>query len=439
MFLELHSDITQNTVAVIGLGYVGLPLALAFGEKFDTIGFDISTEKIDNYNKNIDLTGENSQEDFKKAKKLFFTCNPFLIQHADFIIVTVPTPLKPGNIPDLNYLGKASEIIGQNIKKGAVVVYESTVYPGVTEGFCVSIIERFSAMKCGVDFKVGYSPERINPGDKEHSLKKIIKVVSGQDTETLEIISKYYASVVEAGVYKAESIKVAEAAKAIENTQRDLNIALMNELSIIFNKIGIDTNSVINAAGTKWNFIPFKPGLVGGHCIGVDPYYLTYCAQLAGYHPEVILAGRKINDSMGFYVAQNTIKEMVKAKIDIENAKVLIMGLTFKENCPDIRNSRAFDILLELRDYGINSCVHDPLANPDEVYNIYDDIIFYKNMPDKEFFDTIIIAVAHKDYIQKGADFIKKLLRDAKGVVVDVKSIFNHDDFLSDSIRYWRL
>ncbi len=439
MFLKSHSDITQNTVAIIGLGYVGLPLSLAFGEKFNTIGFDISKEKIENYNKNIDLTGEYSHDDFEKATKLIFTCNPFLLQHADFIIVTVPTPLKPGNIPDLNFLRKSSEIIGQNLKKGSVVVFESTVYPGVTEGFCVSIIERFSALKCGADFKVGYSPERINPGDKEHSLKKIVKVVAGQDEETLDIVARYYGAVIDAGIYRAQSIKIAEAAKVIENTQRDLNIALMNELSIIFNKIGLDTQSVINTAATKWNFIPFKPGLVGGHCIGIDPYYLTYCAQLAGYHPEVILAGRRINDSMGFYVAQNAIKEMVKAKIDIEKSKVLIMGLTFKENSTDIRNSRIFDIILELRDYGINPCVHDHLANPDDVYNIYDDIIFLKNFSEKERYDAIIIAVSHAEYIQKGAVFIKNLLRDGKGVIIDVKSIFSKEDFLSESIRYWRL
>ncbi len=425
-----------SNVAVVGLGYVGLPLAVAFGKKIPCIGFDIIDEKIENFKRCFDPTGEVTEEDFKEAKNLTFTTDPTDLKKAEMIIVAVPTPITNTHLPDLKHIESASEIVGKALTKGTIVVYESTVYPGVTEEVCIPILERASGLKNGQDFKVGYSPERINPGDKEHTLSKIVKVVSAQDEETLEIVASTYELVVDAGVYRAESIKVAEAAKVIENTQRDLNIALMNELAIIFNRLGIDTKAVLDAASTKWNFLPFKPGLVGGHCIGVDPYYLTYCAQKTGYRPEVILAGRRINDSMGAYVAQRTVKELIHAGLRVQGARVVILGLTFKENCPDIRNTKVVDIIRELREYGIEPMVHDPIADPNDALRVYG-IRLIKDAPTN--CDVVILAVAHNDYISNGPGFVKDMLTPDKGVVIDVKSSFKKDDFREEHIRYWRL
>ncbi len=425
-----------DTVAVVGLGYVGLPLAVAFGKKITCIGLDISKEKIENFKRSYDPTGEVTEKEFKDATKLKFTTDPKDLRAAQAIIVAVPTPITNTHLPDLRHIESASELVGSALTPGTVVVYESTVYPGVTEDVCVPILERTSGLKNGTDFKVGYSPERINPGDKEHTLSKIVKVVAGQDHETLELVASLYELVVKAGVYKASSIRVAEAAKVIENTQRDLNIALMNELALIFNRLGIDTKEVLDAASTKWNFLPFRPGLVGGHCIGVDPYYLTYCAQMTGYRPEVILAGRRINDSMGAYVAQRTVKELIHAGVRVQGARVAILGLTFKENCPDIRNTKVIDIIEELREYGIDPLVHDPIADEKEAQQVYG-IRLLRDLPANS--DAVILAVAHDDYIKKGADALMDMLTPDKGVVIDVKSVFDRAAFQKGNIRYWRL
>ncbi len=425
-----------NSIAVIGLGYVGLPLAVAFGKKLDTVGFDISSDKIRHYQKGIDPTGEVPSEDFKASVHLSFSNDPSVIRQAEMVIVAVPTPINASHLPDLRHIISSSETVGRNLAKGATVVYESTVYPGVTEDVCVPILERESGLKCGRDFKIGYSPERINPGDKEHTLSKIVKVVAGQDDETLKRIAATYEMIVDAGVYRAESIRVAEAAKVIENTQRDLNIALMNELAIIFNRLGIDTQSVLDAASTKWNFLPFRPGLVGGHCIGVDPYYLTYCAQQVNYRPEVILAGRRINDSMGEYVAQRTVKELIHAGVRVQGARVVILGLTFKENCPDIRNTKVMDIIRELREYGIEPLVHDPAADPEEARDVYG-IRLLKELPGST--DGVIIAVAHDTYRDAGPRMIKDILTPDRSVVIDVKGLFGKEDFTGSNVRYWRL
>ena len=425
-----------NSVAVVGLGYVGLPLAVAFGEKIPCIGFDISEQKIENFRNHHDPTGEVTAEEFQKAGQLSFTTDPSDLKKADMIIVAVPTPINKSHLPDLKHIESATRLVGKALTPGTIVVYESTVYPGVTEDVCVPILEKTSGLECGKGFKIGYSPERINPGDREHTLKKIVKVVAGQDEETLDRIASAYEMVVDAGVYRAKNIKVAEAAKVIENTQRDLNIALMNELAIIFNRLGVDTKAVLDAACTKWNFLPFRPGLVGGHCIGVDPYYLTYCAQQTGYRPEVILAGRRINDFMGAYIAQRTVKELIHAGIRVQGARVLILGLTFKENCPDIRNTKVLDIIKELREYGIEPLVHDPIAEPGEAEEVYK-IKLLKELPSNS--DAVILAVAHDDYIKRGPDIIKEVLTPDKGVVVDVKSIFSKAQFPEKNIRYWRL
>ena len=425
-----------NSVAVVGLGYVGLPLAVAFGKKIETIGFDISKDKIENYNKAVDPTGEIGSEDFGQAVYLGFTNDPAELKKSDMVIVAVPTPINVSHQPDLGHIISATEIVGRNLKPGAIVVYESTVYPGVTEDICVPVLEKASGLKCGEGFKVGYSPERINPGDREHSLPTIIKVVAARDQDTLDIVAGTYELVVDAGVYRAESIKVAEAAKVIENTQRDLNIALMNELAVIFNRLDIDTKSVLDAANTKWNFLPFKPGLVGGHCIGVDPYYLTYCAQQVGYHPEVILAGRRINDSMGAHIAQRTVKELIHAGVRVEGARVVILGLTFKENCPDIRNTRVMGIIHELREYGIEPLVHDPMADPQEAKSVYG-IRLLRDLPANA--DAVILAVAHESYVQAGTSALKDMLTPDRGVVIDVKCLYEPDDFDEKNIRYWRL
>ena len=361
----------MTTIAVVGLGYVGLPLAVEFGKKYRTIGFDLSAEKIESYKRFVDPTGEVSPADLKASTGLQCSTDPAVLAEADFIVVAVPTPVDDAHRPDFTPLVKSSESVGKHMKKGAIVVYESTVYPGATEEICIPILEKVSGLKWKQDFFVGYSPERINPGDKERTVTKITKVVSGDTAETLETVKQVYGSIITAGVYPASSIKVAEAAKVIENTQRDLNIALMNELSVIFHRIGIDTLDVLKAAGTKWNFLPFRPGLVGGHCIGVDPYYLTHKADMLGYHPQVILAGRRINDSMGKYVAEQAVKQMIAANRPVKGADVIVLGMTFKENCADLRNSKVIDVIRELQTYGVNVHVHDPIASSDECEHEY--------------------------------------------------------------------
>ncbi|HEY8857531.1 MAG TPA: nucleotide sugar dehydrogenase [Rugosibacter sp.] len=413
-------------IAIVGLGYVGLPLAVEFGKHFQTIGFDLSAAKIAAYNEFRDSTGEVSAEELRAATKLECTTDPCRLASADFLIVAVPTPVDAAHQPDFGPLIGASTTVGQHMKPGAVVIYESTVYPGATEEVCIPVLEKHSGMKWKQDFHVGYSPERINPGDKEHTLTKIIKVVSGDDAATLEKVAQLYESVITAGVHRASSIKVAEAAKVIENTQRDLNIALMNELAIIFDKIGISTADVLAAAGTKWNFLKFSPGLVGGHCIGVDPYYLTHKADMLGYHPQVILAGRRINDGMGKFIAEKTVKLMLESGSGIKGAKVNVLGLTFKENCPDLRNSKVPDIITELKSYGIEVTVHDPLADAAEAMHEYGlTLTAWENLPAA---DAVVIAVAHDAYRQRGAAGIAEQLS-ATGCIIDVKSLFGHSAF----------
>lgn len=424
-------------IAVIGLGYVGLPLAVAFAKEFDVIGFDIKRERVDELKNGIDSTGEVSSEKLKSVS-IKFTNNSDALKEANFYIVTVPTPIDNHKNPDLRPLVKASETVGKYLKKGDYVVYESTVYPGVTEEICVPILEKESGLKFINDFKVGYSPERINPGDKIHTFENIIKVVSGCDEESLEKIAEVYGKVVKAGIYKAESIKVAEAAKVIENTQRDLNIALMNELALIFDKMSIDTKNVLEAAGTKWNFLKFEPGLVGGHCIGVDPYYLTFKAQEIGYHPQVILAGRKINDYMGKFIAEKTVKLLIKNDKLVKNAKILILGFTFKENVPDIRNTRVIDIYNELIEYGTNPVVYEPVASKEDVESEYEiKMLDSINNINKEF-DAIIMAVKHDKFLKELNNEVIENLLTENGVFVDVKGVMK--DKLSDArFIYWRL
>lgn len=426
----------MSVVAVVGLGYVGLPLAVEFGKKRSTIGFDLSEHKIKSYLAFTDPTGEVSSADLKAATQLKVTTNAGLLKEADYIVIAVPTPVDAAHQPDFSPLIGASRAVGQNMKKGAIVVYESTVYPGATEEVCVPILEEHSGLKWRQDFHVGYSPERINPGDKEHTLTKILKVVSGDDAQTLDKVAQLYESIITAGVHRASSIKVAEAAKVIENTQRDLNIALMNELSIIFDKLGIDTLEVLNAAGTKWNFLPFRPGLVGGHCIGVDPYYLTHKADMLGYHPQVILAGRRINDGMGKFIAEQTVKHMIKAGSQVKGAKVIVLGLTFKENCADIRNSKVIDVINELVSYGIDIYVHDPVADAKEAQHEYGlRLTAWENLPKA---DAIVAAVAHQDYLAKPRqDFLAKL--NGKGCFIDVKSQFDTAALKKDGLTVWRL
>ncbi len=434
--MERDSGNPIGSVAVVGLGYVGLPLALAFGAKIPTIGFDMSEVKIRAYREGVDPNRECGMEEFQRATHIEFTTDPKALARAEAVVVCVPTPISKNKLPDLSFLEAASTVVGENISPGTVVIFESTVYPGVTEEVCGPIIERVSGLKCGEGFFLAYSPERINPGDKEHTLAKVVKVVAAQDPETLERVAGLYELVVEAGVHRAPSIKVAEAAKVIENTQRDLNIALMNELAIIFHRLGIDTLSVLEAAGTKWNFLPFRPGLVGGHCIGVDPYYLTYCAQMAGYHPEVILAGRRINDQIGAYVAQRVVKELVRAKVPVDGAKVLVMGITFKENCADVRNTRVVDIVEELEEYGIRVQVFDPEASRDDTKVLYD--IELLEQPGGGW-DGVVLAVAHESIRAMGAQGIQALLDGRRGVVVDVKGLFSPEEFAGTPYRYWRL
>src|SRR5574338_1601419 len=383
----------MTTVAVIGLGYVGLPLAVEFGKKFRTFGFDLSAEKVAAYRDGVDPTGEVPSEDLRAASLLSYHTEPFVLGEADFIVVAVPTPVDDAHQPDFTPLVKASEFLGQYLKRGAIVVYESTVYPGATEEVCIPVIEKYSGLKWKRDFFVGYSPERINPGDKERTLTRIVKVVSGDTAETLERVADTYSKVVTAGVYRASSIRVAEAAKVIENTQRDLNIALMNELAIIFHRLGIDTLEVLKAAGTKWNFLPFRPGLVGGHCIGVDPYYLTHKAEMLGYHPQVILAGRRINDGMGAFIAQRTVREMAAAGFPIKDSPVILLGLTFKEDVPDLRNSKVIDGVRELESYGAKVYIHDPVAEAGEARHEYGvSLTSWDELPTAT---AIVAAVSH--------------------------------------------
>jgi UDP-N-acetyl-D-galactosamine dehydrogenase len=425
-----------STLAVVGLGYVGLPVAIAFGKKHRTIGFDLSTRKVEAYRRGIDPTGEVSSADFEAARGLEVTTDPVALRKADFIVVAVPTPIDEAHNPDFGPLVGASTTIGQNLKRGATIVYESTVYPGATEEVCIPILERESGLTWKRDFFVGYSPERINPGDREHTLARIVKVVSGDTTETLERVAAVYSSVVAAGVYRASSIKVAEAAKVIENTQRDLNIALMNELALIFHKIGIDTQEVLHAAGTKWNFLPFRPGLVGGHCIGVDPYYLTHKADKLGYHPQVILAGRRINDGMGKYVAEQTVKQMIQAGSPVKGAQVIVLGITFKENCPDLRNSRVIDVIREFESYGVTVHVHDPVASHDESVREYGiELEPWEALPRA---DALVAAVAHQVFLERRLDdFVAKLA--PGGLFVDVKCQADAAALRARGINVWRL
>lgn len=423
-------------VAVIGLGYVGLPLAVHFGRKYDTVGFDVKEKIIENCKNMNDPTGEVNKSLFKKATRFMATTDPMHLSKADFIIVAVPTPIDSARRPDLVYVESAARTAGKYMKKGAVVVFESTVYPGVTEEICVPILESASGFQWKRDFHVGYSPERINPGDKEHTLTKIVKVVSGDDEPTTEKIAGLYESIVMAGVHRTRTIREAEAAKVIENTQRDLNIALMNELALIFDKLGIDTGNVLEAAGTKWNFLKFFPGLVGGHCIGVDPYYLTFKAQTEGYHPEMILAGRRINDNMGHFIVKKTIKMMIHGGRNIKDATVGVLGLTFKEDCPDLRNTRVIDIVTELREYGINVMVHDPLADACEAMKYYG--VSLCAWDDLKDLDALIIAVPHEGYRAMNVDeFIEKLAPDA--CLIDVKSMCDPTSVADKNIRFWRL
>lgn len=427
--------LNNRKVSVVGLGYVGLPVAIAFGKVGKTVGFDINSRRIEELKAGHDRTGEVTSEDLKAAN-ILFTGKIEELGLADFHIVAVPTPVDDANQPDLTPMLRASETVGKALKKRDIVVYESTVYPGVTEDECVPILEKISGLKCGIDFKVGYSPERINPGDKEHTFTKIKKVVSGQDAETLEIVASVYESVVTAGVHRAASIKVAEAAKVIENTQRDLNVALMNELAIIFDKMGIDTNDVLEAAGTKWNFLKFKPGLVGGHCIGVDPYYLTHKAEKIGYIPQVILAGRRINDGMGKFIAQRTVKEMIRAGHGIHGCTVTVLGLTFKEDCPDLRNSKVIDIIRELQDYGINIQVHDPLADCAEARHEYG--VSLVPMENLRPASAVVMAVAHKVFRDLRVTQLTALMK-SNPVLVDVKGIYKQDALEKAGVRVWRL
>jgi UDP-N-acetyl-D-glucosamine/UDP-N-acetyl-D-galactosamine dehydrogenase len=426
----------MSIIAVIGLGYVGLPLAVEFGKKFKTLGFDLAADKVAAYGRHVDPTGEVSSEDLRAAVHLQCSTDPAVIGEADFIVVAVPTPVDDAHQPDFTPLIKSSESVGSHLKRGATVVFESTVYPGATEEICIPIIEKHSGMKWKRDFFVGYSPERINPGDKERTVTKIVKVVSGDTPETLARVAQVYGSIITAGVFAASSIKVAEAAKVIENTQRDLNIALMNELSVIFHRIGIDTLEVLQAAGTKWNFLPFRPGLVGGHCIGVDPYYLTHKAEMLGYTPQVILAGRRINDSMGKYVAEQTVKQMIANDLPVKGAPVIVLGMTFKENCPDIRNSKVIDVVRELQSFGANVLVHDPIADSRECEHEYGVALTeWDALPPAA---AIVAAVSHKEYASMGVDgLVRKLV--PGGVFTDVKSAYDPVALRAAGAQLWRL
>ena len=436
--MSLYSKIVEKKekLSLVGLGYVGMPIAIAFARKVDVIGFDLNEKKIETYKAGIDPTNEVG-DDVIKATTVEFTADETRLRDAKFHIVAVPTPVNSDHTPDLTPVEGASRIVGRNLTKGSIVVYESTVYPGVTEEICIPILEKESGLKCGVDFKVGYSPERINPGDKVHRLETIVKIVSGMDEESLEEIARVYELVVEAGVHRASCIKVAEAAKVIENSQRDINIAFMNELSIIFNKMNIDTKAVLEAAGTKWNFLKFYPGLVGGHCIGVDPYYLTYKAEDMGYHSQVILAGRRINDDMGKYVAENIVKSLIKANKNVNSARVAILGFTFKENCPDTRNTKVYDIVEELREYGIEPVVADPAADAAEAKQLYG--IEFCDIDEIRDMDAVVVAVAHDCFAGLTQSDIEKHFAEGKRVLVDIKGIYNREEYEAADYIYWRL
>ncbi len=426
----------EEKLSLVGLGYVGMPIAVAFAKKVDVIGYDLNEKKIELYKNGTDPTKEVGDEAIKNTS-VEFTADEAQLRNAKFHIVAVPTPVNDDHTPDLTPVEGASRILGRNLTEGSVIVFESTVYPGVTEEVCVPILEKESGLKCGVDFKIGYSPERINPGDKVHRLETIKKIVSGMDDETLDLVAKVYEIVVDAGVHRAESIKVAEAAKVIENSQRDINIAFMNELSIIFNKMGIDTQAVLKAAGTKWNFLNFYPGLVGGHCIGVDPYYLTYKAEMLGYHSQVILSGRRINDDMGKYVAENAVKKLIRAGKAVKDARVAILGFTFKENCPDTRNTRIIDIVNELKEYGITPIVADPRADAEEAERIYG--MKFADVSDIKNMDAVILAVAHDEFKALTIDSINSFYAEGKKVLLDIKGILNRREFENAGYSYWRL
>ena len=426
----------KDALSLIGLGYVGMPIAVAFARKIKVIGFDLNEEKIRIYKSGVDPTNEVG-DDVIGRTTVEFTSDACRLREAKFHIIAVPTPVNSDHTPDLEPVKKASRILGRNLVQGSVVVFESTVFPGVTEDVCVPILEKESGLKCGIDFKIGYSPERINPGDKIHRLETIKKIVSGMDEESLDCIAKVYELVVDAGVYRADSIRVAEAAKVIENSQRDINIAFMNELSIIFNRMGIDTKAVLDAAGTKWNFLRFYPGLVGGHCIGVDPYYLTYKAEMLGYHSQVILAGRRINDDMGKYVAENCVKKLIAANKPVKGAKVAIFGFTFKENCPDTRNTKVIDIVNELKEYGIYPVIVDSQADSNEAKKLYG--IEFERINHIKGMDAVILAVAHNEFKKITLDEMNMFYGTNNRVLLDVKGVFNRKEYENAGYIYWRL
>jgi len=437
-FASLYEKLINKTesLSLVGLGYVGMPIAVAFAKHINVVGFDLNEKKIEAYKNGFDPTKEVGDEAIK-ASTVEFTCDETALKRAKFHIVAVPTPVSQDKTPDLSPVIGASTILGRNLTKGSIVVYESTVYPGVTEDICVPILEKESGLKCGVDFKIGYSPERINPGDKVHRLENIKKIVSGMDAESLDVISKVYEIVIEVGVHRASTIKVAEAAKVVENSQRDINIAFMNELAMVFDRMGIDTNEVVDAMNTKWNALGFRPGLVGGHCIGVDPYYFIYEAERLGYHSQIIAAGRKVNDGMGAFVADAAIKEMILAGKTVKDANVVILGITFKEDCPDTRNSKVEDILLRLGEYGVSPKVVDPYADADDAKHEYGvDLVDLSTIKDA---DCIILAVAHDKFKSISAKELDKYFAQGTRVLIDVKGIYNSEDIPSDNYRYWRL
>ncbi len=427
----------EEKIALIGLGYVGMPIAVAFAKKAAVIGFDLNEAKINRYRQGIDPTNEVGDEEIRNTSVLF-TSDEKNLDDAKFFVVAVPTPVNGDHTPNLAPVESASHVVGRHLTPGSIVVFESTVYPGVTEEICMPILEQESGLVCGRDFKIGYSPERINPGDKVHRLETIMKIVSGMDEETLDTVARVYELVVEAGVHRAESIRVAEAAKVIENSQRDINIAFMNELSIIFNKMGIDTKAVLEAAGTKWNFLKFQPGLVGGHCIGVDPYYLTYKAEELGYHSQIILSGRRINADMGKYVAENLVKNLIKADLRVRDARVALLGLTFKENCPDTRNTRVIDIVNELKEYGIDPLIADPIADVEEAKREYG--IEFTDLKDVRDVNAVILAVAHDVFLNLTESDIAAMYQEGeKKVLLDIKGLLNRKNYEEAGYRYWRL
>lgn len=439
MYKNLYEKIVkkEEAISLVGLGYVGMPIAIEFAKRgVNVVGFDLNAAKIATYKAGIDPTNEVGDDAIKETT-VEFTSDEKDLAKAKFHIVAVPTPVNKDHTPDLTPVEGASRILGRNIVKGSIIVFESTVYPGVTEDVCVPIIEKESGLKCGIDFKIGYSPERINPGDKVHRLSTITKIVSGMDEETLDIVAKVYEIVVDAGVHRAESIKVAEAAKVIENSQRDINIAFMNELSIIFNKMGIDTQAVLEAAGTKWNFLKFYPGLVGGHCIGVDPYYLTYKAEELGYHSQIILAGRRINDDMGKYVAENVVKNLIAADKAVKSAKVAILGFTFKENCPDTRNTKIIDIVNELREYGIEPVIADPTADAAEAKRLYG--VEFGDVDTVRGMDAVVLAVAHEEFSHFNVEQTDKFYGEGRKILLDIKGLLNRKEYTEAGYRYWRL